>query len=189
MSRMHGLDEERRRGIAVVRLAFLVTMFVTGIDQAVKVLVLILFGGDSYIHVIAPGLRLIVIWDRGISFGLLGGEYPLLSWLLLLIGSLGIGFLAFAALDSSRCMTAIAFGLLMGGALGNLIDRVRFGAILDYLQLRVMGTTFLPVTNLANVAIFFGGLVLLIDQFFVAGTVYVPAASRVTRSARPWFQP
>jgi signal peptidase II len=185
MSRMPGLDEERRRGIAVARLAFFVTMLVVGTDQAVKVLVLTVVDSGRALE-IAPGLYLIELLNTGTSYGLGSGRsYSWLAWLLI---SLGIAFSAFAALGCSRPITGLALGLFIGGGLSNLIDRVRFGAVLDYLQLRVMGTVS-SATNLANLALFFGLLVLLIDQFFIAGTVYVPAASRVARSARPWFRP
>lgn len=186
MSLMHRLDKERRRGINVVWLAFLVTMLVTGIDQAVKLLILIALGRGYSVLVLAPGLDLVVIWNSGISYGLLRSSW-LFSWFLLLLKSLGIGFFVFAALGSSRRITGVALGLVVGGLFSNMIDRVRFGAVLEYLQPEVMGMAFFAI-NLADLALGFGFFVLAIDQFFVAGTIYVPAASRVAGSARPWFQ-
>ena len=185
MSLMHRLDEEQRRGLAVAWLAFLVAMLVAGIDQAVKVLILIVLDGYSAL-VIAPGIHLIAIWNTGISFGLVQSDLWY-SLLFRLIAFLGIGFLVLGALGSGRRITGIALGLLIGGALSSLIDRVRLGAVLDYLQLTVMGLLF-PAANLADLAMALGILLLAIDQFFIAGTVYVPAASRVARSARPWLR-
>jgi signal peptidase II len=103
--------------------------------------------------VIIPGLAdFHPAWNRGVSFSLFTqdsetGRYLLMAVLAVL--SVGVAVMAWRA--ASR-LAAIAFGLVLGGALGNLLDRARFHAVFDFLSLH-LGNWPLFVCNLPDIAI------------------------------------
>ncbi|MCK4245119.1 MAG: signal peptidase II [Candidatus Omnitrophica bacterium] len=127
-------------------------------DQLTKYLVrLSLYQGQSVV-LIPHLLYLTYIKNPGISFGLFKGKIPLLFYLVLSL--LAIGMLIFFLRRARRNRAQrIATGLITGGILGNLIDRVRFGAVIDFLDFRVW-----PIFNLADSGITIGIIILLIHE-------------------------
>ena len=107
-------------------------------------------------------LHLTMVWNQGVSFGLFRGETDWVRWALAAF-SLGVaGFLAVWARRVERPLLGAAIGLIMGGAIGNLIDRVRFGAVADFID--VTALHFPWVFNIADSAITIGVVLLLIDS-------------------------
>jgi signal peptidase II len=100
-----------------------------------------------------PGVELVHVRNRGIAFGLLDGRSVVLT--VLVAAALAL-LLAYFAMHSTRPLLWLATGLLLGGALGNLLDRVRDDAVTDFIDLPLW-----PAFNLADVAITAGVLVLL----------------------------
>lgn len=105
--------------------------------------------------------NIILAWNRGVSFGLLSSNNPYGVWILA-----GIAF-AFAFVliawiwRSDSKMLAIAFGMVLGGAVGNLIDRLRFGAVTDFLDFHIHGYHWYTF-NIADIGIVVGvGLVII----------------------------
>ena len=138
-------------GIAAACLAF-------AADQASKAIVLrqaeaLLAGIEVF-----PGFDLVLGRNDGVAFGLLGGVGP---WVLVLIAVVIIGWLVVAMSRAVRGREAIAYGAVIGGALGNLMDRLRHGAVTDFLDFHA-GAWHWPAFNLADVAIVCGvaGIVL-----------------------------
>ena len=112
-------------------------------------------------QVIGP-FHLTMVWNQGVSFGLFRGEAEWVRWALAAF-SLGVaGFLAVWARRVERPLLGVAIGLVMGGAIGNLIDRVRFGAVADFID--VTALHFPWVFNIADSAITIGVVLLLIDS-------------------------
>jgi signal peptidase II len=111
---------------------------------------------------VSPVFDLTMVWNRGVSFGLAQSE-GWARWLLVAMTAvIAIGFLVWL-LRASRWMTALALALVVGGAIGNnLIDRVRFGAVVDFLDFS--GLYFPWVFNVADAGISVGAAVLLLDQ-------------------------
>jgi len=102
---------------------------------------------------VIPGVDLVDVRNRGIAFGLLDGR----SVVLTLLVATALGLLVFYfALHSTRPLLWLATGLLLGGALGNLLDRLRDDAVTDFIDLPLW-----PAFNLADVSITAGVLVLL----------------------------
>lgn len=111
-----------------------------------------------------PGFSLHLIWNRGVSFGALQAD-GIARWVLfILTAGIALGFLAWLFLTRSR-ITALALTLVVGGAVGNLIDRARFGAVMDFLDFR--GLYFPWIFNVADSAITIGAIILLLDQLLV----------------------
>jgi signal peptidase II len=110
-------------------------------------------------------LNLMLIYNRGVSFGLLDSEAALLPWLLSgLAVAIVIGLVAWLRHIEGR-WPGVAVGLIVGGALGNVVDRLRLGAVIDFLDLHWAGFHW-PAFNLADGAITLGVALLLLDGLF-----------------------
>lgn len=108
--------------------------------------------------------NLVMVWNYGISFGMFAGaKQPLL----LIVLSLGICLilLSWLAKVSERWLAA-AIGLVIGGALGNVIDRARFGAVADFFDFYIKNSHW-PAFNIADSCIFIGVVLLCIDSMFM----------------------
>jgi len=142
----------------------LIALAVLAIDQASKVAVLNLIDfGDNGIVYIAPFLDFVRAWNTGISYGMFSQGVD--GWWLL--GGLKIiaavlFWLWLARVE--RRIEAAALGLLIGGAIGNAIDRVAYGAVFDFVSLHAFGYNWY-IFNLSDVAIVAGVALLLYDSF------------------------
>jgi lipoprotein signal peptidase len=130
-------------------------------DQAVKRL--LLSGAvDLNGTMLIPGVANVAFaWNRGVSFSLLWQNSDLGSLLLFAGAACIVAALLVWALRTRRA--GVAIGLIIGGALGNLVDRYLYGAVFDFLVIR-LGEITLFVCNLADIAITLGTFGLLIDS-------------------------
>lgn len=148
------------------------------LDQASKLWVLnglgLMEGGaGARIEVLPPWFNLTMVWNRGVSFGLFAAD-SLWVRIVLIVFSLAIaGVIAFWMTRAERKLQALAFGLIIGGAVGNVIDRVAYGAVADFLDFS--GLWFPYVFNVADAAISVGVAGLVLDVF-VNGSERKPAA-------------
>jgi len=113
------------------------------------------------VQVLGP-FHLTMVWNQGVSFGLFRGEAEWVRWALAAFSFGVAGFLAVWARRVDRRLLGVAIGLVMGGAIGNLIDRVRFGAVADFIDFKAL--SFPWVFNIADSAITVGVILLLIDS-------------------------
>ncbi|MFP6741564.1 MAG: signal peptidase II [Alphaproteobacteria bacterium] len=115
---------------------------------------------------VLPFFNLVMVWNRGISFGMFGGG-ALPPWLLAAFaGAIAVGLGIWLARVETRLL-AVGIGLVIGGALGNIVDRLRFGAVADFLDFHVAGYHW-PAFNLADAAITIGVVLLLIDALLIS---------------------
>lgn len=109
---------------------------------------------------VTPFMNLTMVWNRGVTFGLLAGEAWWHAWIL---AAIALGVAAALVVWLARApdrWTALAIGLVLGGAIGNVIDRIRFGAVVDFVDLHAFGWHWY-VFNVADSAIVIGvGLLL-----------------------------
>jgi signal peptidase II len=132
----------------------------------------LLFGYDLPIRepvVLGPFVDLIVVWNHGISYGLFQQQGGLGRWLLT-----GLSILAAIALvvwiwRVSHRLLAASLGLIAGGAVGNAIDRVAYGAVFDFVHVHA-GTFSWYVFNIADAAIVAGVAGLIYDSLFSGRT-------------------
>jgi signal peptidase II len=127
-------------------------------DQASKekLLDLLDFGQRPVIE-ITSFFNLAMVWNRGVSFGMFARhDQPLL---LIFISLFICVFLLRWLLKCEERMVALALGLVIGGALGNVIDRIRFGAVADFFDFHLFGYHW-PAFNIADASIFIGVVVL-----------------------------
>jgi signal peptidase II len=111
---------------------------------------------------LTPFFNLVVVWNRGVSFGMFDSASRLGPWILsglaLAVVVLLLGWLRRVA----HPLTSAGLGLIIGGAIGNVLDRVRFGAVIDFLDFHALGWHW-PAFNVADSAIFVGAVLLLVD--------------------------
>jgi len=112
---------------------------------------------------IAGPFSLTMVWNRGVSFGLFRADADLVRWILTIF-SIGVAIaLAVWVSKAQRPLLGVGLGLVIGGAIGNAIDRIRFGAVVDFLDFQRLG--FFPwVFNVADSAITIGVVFLLLDS-------------------------
>lgn len=105
-----------------------------------------------------PNFDLTMVWNEGVSFGMLqnAGIWPL-TILALTISA----FLTHWLVKTTSKFEAISLGLIVGGAIGNVIDRLRFGAVADFFDVYI-GSYHWPAFNIADAAITIGVIMLLI---------------------------
>lgn len=133
--------------------AALVLVAVLALDQLAKRLVSHSIAPGERIAVV-PGLHLVHTRNHGVAFGLEAGHGTLVA---ILVGLALLGLLVYFATHSSRPLIWLATGLLLGGALGNLVDRIRMGSVVDFIQLPLGWPPF----NLADASIVLGVVLLL----------------------------
>ncbi|MFK7791568.1 MAG: signal peptidase II [Devosiaceae bacterium] len=155
-------------------LGILLATFGLAIDQAVKTWLLFGFDLASKGRVaITPFFDLVLVWNRGISYGLFAADSQTQVWFLVAVKTAITLVLIIWLLRNADRLTAIALGLLVGGAIGNTIDRVLYGAVVDFASLHAAGF-YWYVFNLADVWVVAGVALLLYDAFFVGRNQKVP---------------
>lgn len=136
------------------------------LDQASKWFVLAEVMRPPRVLEVTGFFNLVLVWNPGISFGLLGEAGPWQAWLLAAFGTVVAGgllvWLHRAALGR---LASTGVGLIVGGALGNVVDRLRFGAVVDFIRAHAWGWNWY-VFNIADAAIVCGVVVLLADALF-----------------------
>lgn len=143
----------------------LTALAVLVVDQLTKIGVVFGLGLNhrGAIDVIPPYLDFRMAWNQGVNFGLFAGS-ELSRWILVAVALVIAAFVWFWIRHEGHGRGArIAAGLLIGGALGNVIDRLIYGRVADFLNMSCCGFQNPFSFNLADVAVFFGavGLVLL----------------------------
>jgi signal peptidase II len=114
---------------------------------------------------LTPFLDLTLRWNRGISFSLFARDSESAQTMLLLLTMTATGLLAWWLFRSRSLLPAAGLGLIIGGAVGNAMDRLAHGAVVDYLDLHAFGRHFF-VFNVADAAINVGVALLILDLLF-----------------------
>lgn len=138
------------------RIGLIAALATLALDQASKLYLLFVVGlPANYPIKLASWFDLTVVWNRGVSYGMFQQESDLGRWAL-------TGFQIIAAIAlmvwmwrTFGKMTALGLGLIAGGAIGNAIDRIAYGAVFDFAHIHV-GSFNWYVFNLADAAIVLG---------------------------------
>ncbi len=148
----------------------LIAAAVIALDQYTKYLICATLGLYGRIEVIPGFLDIIHIRNSGVAFGFLkgfGSQYKTLS----LIGVAGVavfllGFLV-SQVRREQKLQAFSLALILGGAIGNIIDRFRLGEVIDFVDAQWQGLYHWPAFNVADMAISTGIVLLLIDELLL----------------------
>lgn len=148
-----------------MRIANLTALGVFVIDQALKIIVVwwLNLAERGEIDVIPPLLNFRMAWNRGVNFGLLAGDADALRWGLIAVAlAISAWVWIWVRRDAPSARTQVLAGLLIGGALGNVVDRVLYGAVADFLNMSCCGIENPFAFNVADISIFVGALGLVI---------------------------
>ncbi|MEE8516335.1 MAG: signal peptidase II [Alphaproteobacteria bacterium] len=113
---------------------------------------------------ITPFFNFVMWWNKGVTFGLFASAPGWGRWVMVALSLAITAILVIWLLKVNDKLLALAIGLVIGGAVGNVIDRIRFTAVADFLDFHV-GLWHWPAFNLADSAITIGVGLLLIDAF------------------------
>jgi signal peptidase II len=156
--------------VTPVRLGLVAAALTAALDQASKMWLLLGYDLAAKGRVaVAPFVDLVLTWNFGISYGLLQQDTQLGRWILVAVKVGAVVLLSVWLLRARSRLTALSLGLIIGGALGNGIDRVVHGAVADFVLLHVTTATFSfhwYVFNLADAAIVAGVAGLLYESLF-----------------------
>ena len=114
--------------------------------------------------VVLPFLDLVMVWNRGVSYGLLPAGGMTGTLLLTAFSLIAVMVLSWWMTRADRITLTAGLGLIIGGALGNVIDRILYGAVADFFHLHAFGRDWY-VFNVADAAITIGVVMLLVDAF------------------------
>ena len=160
---------------ANVRSGLLVALVTIAADQASKLYLLFVYDIATNGAVrVTPFFDIVLVWNKGISYGLFQAETPLAQAILLTIKLAAVVALGVWLRHAHNRITALGLGLIIGGAIGNAIDGLAYGAVADFALFYLQwGTSRFDwyVFNVADAAIVAGVVGLLYDS--VLG---VPAA-------------
>jgi signal peptidase II len=150
------------------RFGIVVAAFAAAIDQGAKLWLLHVFdlAAKAPVH-LGPFIDLVLAWNTGISFSLFPQVGPLGQWALLGVKAAAVALLWVWLARAGSRLTALAIGLIIGGALGNAIDRAAYGAVADFVLFHITAESWTfrwYVFNLADVAIVAGVVGLLYES-------------------------
>jgi signal peptidase II len=148
------------------------------LDQASKVWLLFVFDiAHRGAMRVTPFFDLVLAWNVGISFGWFQNDSQIAQISLMVIKAVAVIVLAIWMARSRTSIATLALGLIIGGAVGNGIDRFAYGAVVDFalFHLQIGGNTYnWYVFNLADVAIVAGVAALLYDSFLGVAAAKAP---------------
>ena len=143
--------------------AYMIAVGIMLLDQAMKTYVTeaMHLATRGSIPLLGP-LHLTLVWNRGVTFGLFTGDTKIVRWALTGFAVIMSLVLGWWAKSQHRILPLAGIGLIMGGAIGNVIDRVRYGAVIDFIDASAL---YFPwVFNVADACIDIGVVLLLIDM-------------------------
>ena len=149
----------------IVGIIPLVALAVIAVDQASKLAVV--FGLDLEhrveIDVVPPYLVFRMAWNDGMNFGLFGDSSELVRWGLVAVAlAISAWVWLWVRREKAGLWSEVAAGLLIGGAMGNVIDRIAYGAVADFINMSCCGIDNPFAFNVADVAVFAGALGLVV---------------------------
>jgi signal peptidase II len=146
------------------RLGIIIALLIVIVDQASKTYLIDLMTQHPAGIEVTSFFNLVMVWNRGVSFGMFaGGETT--RWILVGVSVvISIVVLVWLTKATNRILTA-GLGLVLGGAVGNIIDRINYGAVADFFDFDLVFMRW-PAFNVADMAIVCGVGLLLLENLF-----------------------
>ena len=110
--------------------------------------------------------NIVLVYNNGISFGIFNNLFFMKNILFIVISGI-TAFLIYLLFKTKNNINLIAFAFIIGGAIGNLIDRVIYGAVIDFLDFHIKNLHW-PAFNIADSAVFIGVVIYIINDFFLS---------------------
>ncbi len=133
---------------------FLLSLLIFAFDQCSKIIILRVISPGQSFPIIGNIFHLTLVFNRGAAFGI----FARIPFLFIVISVAIVCFIIISSIRRSAILTfySLPVSIILGGALGNLADRLRFGFVVDFLDFRIW-----PVFNIADIAITTGAILLL----------------------------
>ena len=152
----------------MLRLGLVLALVVAIVDQAVKAVLLDVMAAQGGPVAVTGFFNLVTVWNRGVSFGLFNRGEGVSPWLFIALAAGIVAALVWWLAKARDRWLALLLGLVIGGAAGNMVDRLRFGAVADFFDLHLAGWHW-PAFNVADAAISVGVALLLLDALLRRG--------------------
>jgi signal peptidase II len=149
-----------------LRVGLGVAAFVAVLDQATKLWIVDAVMQPPRIIPVTPFFNIVMAWNRGVSFGMFYSDSAAAVWILTALALAIVAALVIWLRGADRLPVVAALGLIIGGALGNVADRLQFGAVRDFLDFHAAGYHW-PAFNVADACITVGAVLLVLDSLFV----------------------
>ena len=138
---------------------------ITLVDQATKLLVLQRFTLGERLVVVPDYFDLTLVYNHGAAFSFLAGAGGWQRWFFIVVGIGASGFILWLLVrHGSQRLFGFALSLILGGAIGNVIDRVVHGKVVDFLLAHWQDRWYFPAFNVADSAITVGAVLLILDE-------------------------
>lgn len=138
------------------------------LDQASKLWILESVMQPPSVIEVTPFFNIVLAWNRGVSFGMFNQQSEYGPFLLTgLAVAIIIGLTVWLWRATTRA-SVLALGMIIGGAAGNVADRVQYGAVVDFLDFHVAGYHW-PAFNIADSAVCVGAVILVLESLFTRG--------------------
>lgn len=147
----------------MLRLGLIVAAVIIAVDQVSKMYLIDLMARYPHGIEVTSFFNLVMVWNRGVSFGMFAGDN--MRWILVAVAGVISIVVFFWLRNATNRMLSIGLGLVLGGAIGNIIDRVRFGAVADFFDFDLIFMRW-PAFNVADMAIVVGVIVILFENLF-----------------------
>ena len=142
----------------------LLALAVVALDQVTKLAVLDHFQLGERLAVIPGFFDLTLLFNRGAAFSFLAGHDGWQRWFFIVIALAASAFILYLLLGHrQQRMFSLALGLILGGAVGNVVDRLFYGQVVDFLLFH-QGSWYFPAFNVADSAITVGAALLILDE-------------------------
>ena len=148
-----------------IRLGLIVALASILFDQASKWWILVEVMDPPKVIPVTSLLNFVLTWNRGVSFGLFNNEGNFGAWFFSILAIIIVGILLIWLRKAETKVQSISLGFIIGGAIGNVIDRVNHLAVLDFIDFH-LGNSHWPAFNAADSFITLGALVLIVDSLF-----------------------
>ena len=151
------LSHQTRTGLALA-------VAIVVVDQISKAWALVTWFDPPRSIEVTPFFNLVAVLNTGVSFGFLSGDSSIMPYILAALATTIAAVLTVWLIRAPRRFVAIALGCVLGGAIGNIIDRLRFHAVIDFIDIHAAGYHW-PAFNIADSAITIGVVLLIFDSF------------------------
>ena len=144
---------------------YFISLFIVLLDQLSKGMILDYFSSGKVLEVF-PCFNLLLTYNKGVSFSFLSSDSPYMPLILSAFALIVCIFIVMWMRQEKDRLTRIGFALVLGGAVGNVIDRIRLGAVVDFLDFYI-GNYHWPTFNVADCAICIGVFLILVRTFII----------------------
>jgi signal peptidase II len=143
----------------------LVPIAVIAVDQITKAVVRSVLYVNESVRVLGDYVRLTYIHNEGAAFGLSVGRHSSVVFLVLAVAASALVLYLYLTTGRQERLQRVALGLILGGALGNIIDRIRWNMVVDFIQVGIAGH-YWPIFNVADSAVTVGAILLAYTYLF-----------------------